>query len=109
MQIIADHPILGPLPEQNIVEIIVDGKRMNVRDGEMIAAVLMEAGYKKFRNTARTGEPRFYYCGIGQCTDCMMEVDGVPGIRTCITPVKRGMTVNSISGLGSWRDKLAND
>jgi len=103
MERIIDHPILGEDRPSRMVEITVDGRKIEVREGEMVASVLMEAGYKRFRTTARTKEPRFYYCGIGQCTDCMMEVDGVPGIRTCITPVKEGMVINTLEGLGEWR------
>jgi predicted molibdopterin-dependent oxidoreductase YjgC len=109
MDRIKDHPILGPLPEPDMIGIIVDGKPLSVRSGISVAAALMETGVKKFRTTARTGEPRFYYCGIGQCTDCMMEVDGMPGIRTCITEVKPGMCVNTLSGLGTWRNAHEDD
>ena len=103
MNRIPDHPILGKGEPSSFVTIIVDGKPLKAREGQMIAAALMENGYEKFRTTSRLGEPRFFYCGIGQCTDCMMEVDGVPGIRTCITPVREGMTVNTLRGLGTWR------
>ena len=103
MKRIIDHPILGPDKEAKMVEIIVNGEKILARDSEMIASVLMENGYVSFRTTERTGEPRFFYCGIGQCTDCMMEVDGIPGIRTCITPVKAGMIINSLKGFGTWR------
>lgn len=103
MDRILDHPILGRETESRLVEITVDGRPMLVRENEMIAAVLMEAGYKQFRTTERNREPRFFYCGIGQCTDCMMEVNGIPGIRTCITPVKAGMVINSMKGNGEWR------
>lgn len=103
MDRITDHPILGKQETAACVTILVDGKPIKAREGQMIAAALMENGYKKFRTTSRLGEPRFYYCGIGQCTDCMMEVDGVPGIRTCITPVRQGMAVNTLEGLGAWR------
>ena len=33
----------------------------------------------------------------------MMTVNGVPNIRTCITPVEDGMTVETQDGLGEWR------
>lgn len=102
MDRITNHPILGAEEPPALVEITVDGEKLMVRENAMIAAVLMENGYKSFRTTARTKEPRFYFCGIGQCTDCMMEVDGVPGVRACITPVKAGMCINTLKGLGTW-------
>lgn len=103
MERIKDHPILGREKPSKMVEIVVDGMKVQAEEGRMVAAVLMELGYKKFRTTDRLEEPRFYYCGIGQCTDCMMEIDGIPGIRTCITPVREGMIINSLQGLGAWR------
>ena len=48
---------------------------------------------------------RGIFCGIGQCTDCMMVVNGIPNVRTCITPVEDGMTVETQEGLGEWREQ----
>ena len=33
-------------------------------------------------------------------------VDGVPGVRTCVTPVREGMVVETQEGLGEWRDRV---
>ena len=43
-------------------------------------------GIMVHRHTAKLHEPRGIYCGIGQCTDCVMTVNGKPNVRTCITP-----------------------
>ncbi|MFA6785534.1 MAG: (2Fe-2S)-binding protein, partial [Sphaerochaeta sp.] len=50
----------------------------------------------------KLGEPRGIYCGIGRCTDCVMKVNGIPNIRTCITPVEEGMVIESQIGVGTW-------
>ncbi|MHB8947330.1 MAG: (2Fe-2S)-binding protein, partial [Bacillota bacterium] len=50
----------------------------------------------------RTG-PRGLFCAIGRCTDCVMTVDGVPNVRTCVTPVREGLRVETQRGLGEWR------
>jgi predicted molibdopterin-dependent oxidoreductase YjgC len=42
------------------------------------------------------------FCGIGRCTDCVMTVDGVPGVRTCVTEVREGMRVERQRGVGNW-------
>ena len=74
---------------------------------EPIAAALTEAGVRVFRHTAREDHPRGIFCAIGRCTDCAMTVNGVPGVRTCITRVEEGMRVETQHGLGKWGDPHA--
>ena len=97
---VKNHPILGELEETETVEITVDGKKLQARKGEMIAAVLMANGIKIHRYTAHKHEPRGIFCGIGQCTDCVMTVNGKPNVRTCITPVEAGMVIETQEGFG---------
>ena len=97
------HPILGALPEARVFDILVDGRPVRAREGETVAAALVAAGWYVFRRTEKEGEPRGIFCAIGRCTDCVMTVDEVPNVRTCITTVKEGMRVESQKGLGQWR------
>jgi predicted molibdopterin-dependent oxidoreductase YjgC len=97
---ILEHPILGPIEKREEIEITVDGKVVKAIDGEPIASALLAAGITTFRRTSKKGEPRGYFCGIGLCTDCMMVVDGRSNVRTCVTPVKKGMQVQTQVGLG---------
>ncbi len=99
---VMEHPILGSLDDVGYVTILVDGQPLQARKGEMILAALLADGRIINRYTAKRHEPRGLFCGIGQCTDCMMVVNGIPGIRTCITPVEEGMTVETQQGLGEW-------
>jgi Uncharacterized anaerobic dehydrogenase len=94
------HPILGDLAPAREVTVTVDGKKLKAREGEVIAAVLMANGIMTHRHTAKTGEPRGIFCGIGQCTDCVMTVNGVPNVRTCITKVQEGMVIETQEGYG---------
>ena len=66
-------------------------------------SVLMNAGIRVFRTTAKRHEPRGIFCAIGRCTDCMMIVDGIPNTRTCVTPVKDGMRVEKQEGLAALK------
>ncbi len=53
-------------------------------------------------------EPRGLFCAIGRCTDCVMTVDGVPNVRTCVTLVEGGMSIETQRGLGKWgKDSLS--
>jgi predicted molibdopterin-dependent oxidoreductase YjgC len=101
---IDDHPILGPRQRQPTVRIEVDGQIIEAIAGEPIAAALLAAGKTTFRYTRKRHEPRGVFCAIGRCTDCMMVVDGVPNVRTCVTPVRAGMKIRTQHGLGEVKD-----
>jgi len=72
-----------------------DGEIIRARGGETVAAALLAAGRRTLRNTPRTGEPRGLFCGMGVCFDCVMTVDGQPGVRTCLTSIREGMVVTT--------------
>ena len=91
---IQDHPILGKLKRRKKVKVKLDGKSISVEPGVPIAAALIDAGYKVLRYTKKR-QPRGIYCAIGRCTDCIMTVDGIPNIRTCVTSVKAGMDIKT--------------
>jgi predicted molibdopterin-dependent oxidoreductase YjgC len=101
---VEEHPIFGKFPEKKSVTIFVDGEPIAAREGEPIAAALMAAGKRVFRFTKKRQEPRGYFCGLGRCTDCAMTVNGIPQVRTCITPVEEGMRVETQHGAGEWRE-----
>jgi len=99
---IEDHPILGPLKAKKDIRIEVDGKTVSAFQGEPIAVALLARGIRVCRETPKSNEPRGVFCAIGQCTDCMMTVDGIPNVRTCITPAQDGMKIQTQRGLGKW-------
>lgn len=102
---VVNHPILGEMEPRDKVTISVDGQRITAYAGEPIAAALLAEGIYAFRKTPKLGEPRGVYCCIGRCTDCVMTVDGVPNVRTCVTAVREGMDIRTQSGLGRWEGK----
>ena len=93
------HPVLGEVSYEKEVTLYFDGKPITAREGEPVAAALLAAGIRAFRTTEKRKEPRGVFCAIGRCTDCMMIVDGRPNTRTCITPVRDGMCVETQHGL----------
>lgn len=96
------HPILGEAKWGNKVTLIVDGEALQAFEGEPIATALIAAGRLAFRRTTKYKEPRGMFCALGRCTDCMMIVDGQPNVRTCITPARDGMVIETQHGLGHW-------
>ena len=112
---IEKHPILGRparagalrpgAKKGRLVEFTLDGKKMTGFEGEPVAAALIAQGKKFFGTYGKRGTPRGLFCAVGKCTDCVMTVDGLPGVRTCITPLKVGMRIETQKGLGQWKFK----
>lgn len=96
---IHEHPILQKHESQDVT-IYMDGKPIVAKEGDSIASALMANGIATFRHTHKTGEPRGLFCGIGQCTDCVVIVDGQPNVRSCVTRVQEGMRIQTQEGRG---------
>lgn len=96
---IKEHPILGETVKGREITFIFDGKEVKGYEGEPIAAALKAEGLMVHRYTQKEHKPRGIFCAIGRCTDCVMIVDGVPNVRTCITPLKEGMVVKTQYGV----------
>jgi predicted molibdopterin-dependent oxidoreductase YjgC len=74
-------------------EIVVDGVPMQAYEGETIATVLLAHGQVVLRATPKRGRPRGLFCGMGVCFDCLVTVDGLPNLRSCVTYARAGMRV----------------
>ena len=96
---VEQHCILDVDKKEKKVKITVDGKEIEAYEGEPILAALLASGIKVNRYTVKKHEPRGLFCGIGQCSDCSIVVDGKANVRTCITPVKEGMVIMTQDGL----------
>ena len=83
-------------------DIEVDGVPVVAYEGETVAAAITAAGLRTTNETAGRGEPRGVCCGIGLCYSCTMVIDGVPNSRTCQTPARPGMRVETQKGLQKW-------
>ncbi len=95
------HPILGEFQKGRKVKFYFDNKEMEGFEGEPIAAALLAAGVTTHRYTRKAHKPRGIFCAIGRCTDCVRIVDGEINVRTCITPLKEGMRVQTQYGLSA--------
>ncbi|HLN13648.1 MAG TPA: (2Fe-2S)-binding protein [bacterium] len=82
------------------ITITVNDRPVTAYLGESVAAALIAEGCRAFRRTARTGEPRGLFCGMGVCYDCLVVIDGLPGRRACMTDVRDGMRVALQEGWG---------
>jgi D-hydroxyproline dehydrogenase subunit alpha len=82
------------------VEITVDGAAWTVPAGCSIAAAFTDRGQPGWRRTRLRAEPRGLSCGIGVCFDCLVTVNGTPGVRACLTEVRPGDVVTTETGSG---------
>jgi len=71
------------------VEIVIDGAERLVPAGVSVAVALLLA------RADATAPSRTVFCGMGSCYECVAVVNGVPGVRTCITPVADHMRVDT--------------
>jgi predicted molibdopterin-dependent oxidoreductase YjgC len=82
------------------VQFTFDGEVVTAAEGDTVAAALLAHGVKLFRTTPETGAPRLPHCMIGNCFDCIVEIDGVPNCQACLVIVKPGMNVMHQDGPG---------
>lgn len=96
---IEEHPILT-FKKGKKVTFTLDGKPLEGYEGEPIAAALHAAGIRTLRHSPQKHRARGFFCAIGRCSSCMMEVDGDVNVMTCITPVRAGMQIRRQKGHG---------
>jgi predicted molibdopterin-dependent oxidoreductase YjgC len=82
------------------VAITVDGAPWSVPAGASLAAAFTEHGTPGWRQTRRRAEPRGLSCGIGVCFDCLVTVNGVPGVRACLAAAQDGDVIATEKGSG---------
>jgi predicted molibdopterin-dependent oxidoreductase YjgC len=99
---ILNHPILT-FKRGEKVRFFFEGKALEGYTGETIAAALHAAGIKILRFSHRLHRPRGFFCAIGNCSSCLMKVDGRPNVRVCIEPVRAGVSVERQEGHGDLR------
>ncbi len=96
---IEEHPILT-FEKGNKVKFTYNGKTLEGYEGEPIAAALHAAGVKVLGYSSVHKRPRGFYCAIGNCSSCLMTVDGKPNVRTCVEKLREGMKVETQQGKG---------
>ncbi len=70
-----------------------EGETVEARSGDTVASALYRAGRRIFTRSFKYHRPRGLLCLGGKCPNCMMNVDGTPNVRACITPARAGMMV----------------
>lgn len=82
---------IAPLKRTFIIHF--DSRPITARQDETVAACLLRAGVPSFRRTPVSGAPRLPYCMIGNCFDCLVEIDGHGSRQACLVHVQDGMRI----------------
>ena len=101
---IEQHPILE-FKRGKKVTFFFEGKELEGYEGQPIAAALHAAGIRVLSYSIKYNRPRGFFCAVGKCSSCLMEVDGTPNVMVCMEPLKAGMNVRRQKGRG----RLKND
>ena len=80
------------------VTIYIDGETFSAAAGDSVAAALLAHSDRPFRSTPVGGKPRLPYCMIGNCFDCLVEIDELPNRQACLITVREGMRVRRQQG-----------
>ena len=76
------------------VNVTIDGKPVEARAGDSVAAAMLAAGLSHCRTTAVSGARRAPYCMMGVCFDCLVTVDGIGNRQGCLVEVREGMRID---------------
>ena len=89
------------LPDPAGAGIIFDfeGTAFEAREGDSVAAALLANGVLVFRTTPVSGTPRGPWCLIGECHECLVEIDGEPNRQACMVEVRANMRVRRQHGV----------
>ncbi len=99
---VQNHPILKPLSPPD-TDFTFNGMKIRARKGEAISSALYATGIHIFGHHNRDCGAQGIYCVNGQCSQCMVIVDGKP-VKGCMTPVEEGIEVFSVEGLPALKD-----
>jgi sarcosine oxidase subunit alpha len=80
------------------VTLTIEGKPVEAREGDTVAAALLAADFLHCRTTPVSGAPRAPYCMMGVCFDCLVTIDGTGNRQACLVHVRDGMVVERQHG-----------
>ncbi len=96
---LTEHPILE-FKRGKRVKFYFEDQELEGYEGLPIAAALHAAGIRVLSLSTKRGRPRGFFCAVGKCSSCLMEVDGKPNVMVCMVSLKEGMKVRIQKGKG---------
>jgi sarcosine oxidase subunit alpha len=74
-----------------------DGKQVSGHEGDTIGSALYAVGRRTFSRSFKYHRRRGLMCCSGNCPNCLVSVDGAPGVRACTEPAQNGIKVEHIN------------
>jgi D-hydroxyproline dehydrogenase subunit gamma len=75
------------------VNFTVEGRPCQAPRGSSVAIALLATGIVACRKTPTRNASRAPYCLIGQCFDCLVEINGIGNRLACMERVAEGMEI----------------
>jgi len=89
---ISHHPILK-FSRGKKVKFYFEDVELEGYEGEPIAAALHANGIKVLSYSVRHKRPRGFFCAVGKCASCLMEVNGRKNVMVCMELLSEGMQI----------------
>ncbi|MEA2255095.1 MAG: sarcosine oxidase, subunit alpha [Solirubrobacteraceae bacterium] len=94
------------IDRERTVAFSFDGRPVEGLEGDTIASALFAAGQRTFSRSFKYHRRRGLLCCAGQCPNCLVAVDGAPGVRACTEPAREGMRVEHLNATPSLEHDL---
>ena len=94
---IKQHPIL-PTHDQKLIYFYWQEQKLTAYQGETIASALFAHHIHTFGHHHKDNSPQGLFCANGQCSQCMVLVDGQP-VKSCVELVAAGQHIEPLEGL----------
>lgn len=86
------------------VTIVVNGTPHSVSNDLSVAAALLTLGPAAIRRNLADNSARGPYCMMGVCFECLVEIDDVPNVQSCMVQVAEGMRINTVNATETCHD-----
>lgn len=83
------------IKRDNVLHFTFNGKSYTGCEGDTIASALAAAGVTTFSRSFKYHRRRGLLCGSGNCPNCLVQVEDIPNVRSCVHPVTEGLVVES--------------
>jgi sarcosine oxidase, subunit alpha len=95
---------LGPQPGERVdrarpISFTFDGAPVSALEGDTIGSALHVSGRRTFSRSFKYHRRRGLMCCSGHCPNCLVAVDGAPGVRACTEPARAGARVEHLNAL----------